>query len=121
MTPVRSVVSARAETEVRAPSISSKAVPSRVASYNDNRLLGSNRTTAQENFDASHELYRLIAELAAIRKGQPALRRGHEMKPDFGRIGKRLGHGTSTAGGFSARRRSGPDGRRCRRPPQMRR
>jgi glycosidase len=50
--------------------------PSKVASYNDNKLLGSARTTAVENFDAGHSLYRLIAELAAIRKGAPALRRG---------------------------------------------
>ncbi|WP_205478693.1 alpha-amylase family glycosyl hydrolase [Sphingomonas arenae] len=50
--------------------------PSRVASYNDNNLLGSDRTTAQENFDTNHSLYRLIAELSAIRKAQPALRRG---------------------------------------------
>ena len=50
--------------------------PSRVASYNDNVLLGSDRTTRQENFDTSHALYRLVAELSAIRKAQPALRRG---------------------------------------------
>jgi glycosidase len=50
--------------------------PSRVASYNDNRLLGSTRTTAVENFDRNHPLYKLIAELAAIRKNAPALRRG---------------------------------------------
>ncbi|WP_294173595.1 alpha-amylase family glycosyl hydrolase [uncultured Sphingomonas sp.] len=49
---------------------------SRVASYNDNDLLGSERTTAGENFDPNHPLYRLIAELAAVRKAQPALRRG---------------------------------------------
>ncbi|HVL79598.1 MAG TPA: alpha-amylase family glycosyl hydrolase [Sphingomicrobium sp.] len=50
--------------------------PSQVASYNDNDLLGTDATTAQSNFDTGHPLYRLIAELAGIRKSQPALRRG---------------------------------------------
>ena len=34
--------------------------PSRVASYNDNKLLGSKATTAQANFNAAHPLYRLV-------------------------------------------------------------
>ncbi|MFN3989419.1 MAG: alpha-amylase family glycosyl hydrolase [Erythrobacter sp.] len=52
---------------------------SRVASYNDNALIGTNATTAEANFDESHPLYRLIAELAAVRKAHPALRRGRQM------------------------------------------
>ncbi|GAB4472023.1 MAG: alpha-amylase family glycosyl hydrolase [Erythrobacter tepidarius] len=49
---------------------------SRVAAYNDNNLLGTDATTAAENFDTAHPLYRLIAELAAARRASPALRRG---------------------------------------------
>ena len=50
--------------------------PSRVASYNDNRLIGSRATTADANFDPSHPLYRLIADLAGLRARFSALRRG---------------------------------------------
>jgi glycosidase len=50
--------------------------PSRVATYNDNNLLGSSRTTTQGNFDTKHPLYRLIADLSAVRTNSPALRRG---------------------------------------------
>ncbi len=49
---------------------------SKVAVYNDNRLIGTSATTAQSNFDTAHPLYRLIGELAAARTGSPALRRG---------------------------------------------
>ncbi len=50
--------------------------PSKVAAYNDNRLVGTSATTAESNFDPTHPLYRLIAELAAARTASPALRRG---------------------------------------------
>ena len=50
--------------------------PSLTAVYNDNRLIGTNATTAQSNFDTAHPLYRLIAELAQARTASPALRRG---------------------------------------------
>jgi len=50
--------------------------PSRTAVYNDNNLLGTRATTAQSNFDPAHPLYRMIAELAAVRVREPALRRG---------------------------------------------
>lgn len=50
--------------------------PSKVAVYNDNRLLGTNATTAQANFDEAHPLYRLIADLAKLRVTHPALTRG---------------------------------------------
>jgi glycosidase len=49
---------------------------SRVAAYNDNDLLGSDATTAEDNFDIAHPLYRLIGELARARSASPALRRG---------------------------------------------
>ena len=50
--------------------------PSRVAVYNDNRLIGSSATTAQSNFGTSHPLYALVRDLAAVRKGSPTLRSG---------------------------------------------
>ncbi|MFN4038536.1 MAG: alpha-amylase family glycosyl hydrolase [Erythrobacter sp.] len=52
---------------------------SQVASYNDNALIGTDATTASANFDVRHPLYRLIGELAAVRKDHPALRRGRQV------------------------------------------
>jgi glycosidase len=49
---------------------------SQIAVYNDNKLVGSNSTTAQSNFGSAHPLYKLIAELSRIRAETPALRRG---------------------------------------------
>ena len=51
---------------------------SRVAVYNDNLLLGSDRTTAVDNYDTNHPLYRQIAQMAQIRSAHPALRRGKQ-------------------------------------------
>jgi glycosidase len=53
--------------------------PSKVASYNEEKLLGTSSTTAQSNFDPSHPLYREIAELARIRTSHPALTRGLQL------------------------------------------
>jgi glycosidase len=53
--------------------------PSRVAVYNDNRLVGSPATTAQANFDSGGVLYRAIAGMAAIRKADAALSRGDQI------------------------------------------
>lgn len=50
--------------------------PSKVAVYNDNDLIGTDATTADANFDTRHPLYRLIAELAAVRRATPALMGG---------------------------------------------
>ena len=50
--------------------------PSKVASYNDEKLLGTSATTAQSNFDPQHPLYREIAKLAHIRTSHRALTRG---------------------------------------------
>ena len=50
--------------------------PSLVAEYNDNELIGTSKTTADENFDTSHPLYKHIAQLSAIRRTYPALSRG---------------------------------------------
>ncbi len=52
---------------------------SRVASYNDNRLIGTAATTATPRFDSGHPLYRQIASLAQLRAATPALRRGRQI------------------------------------------
>jgi len=52
---------------------------SRVASYNDNRLLGTRSTTATANFDERHPLYRQIAELAKVRLANRALTHGRQV------------------------------------------
>ncbi|MEO8454629.1 MAG: alpha-amylase family glycosyl hydrolase [Sphingomicrobium sp.] len=53
--------------------------PSQVASYNEDKLLGTSATTAEANFDTSHPLYREIAELARIRTSHRALTRGLQL------------------------------------------
>ena len=53
--------------------------PSKVAIYNDNKLLGTTKTTADSNFDTAHPLYAEIARLAAVRKATPALSRGRQV------------------------------------------
>ncbi len=52
---------------------------SRVASYNDQSLLGTATTTAVANFNRQHPLYAQIAGLAKLRQEQPALRRGRQI------------------------------------------
>jgi neopullulanase len=52
---------------------------SKVAVYNDNKLLGTSKTTADANFDTDHPLYRLFATLSQVRKDTPALRRGRQL------------------------------------------
>lgn len=49
---------------------------SQVAEYNADRLIGTASTTARDNFDTGHPLYREIAKLARIRRETPALSRG---------------------------------------------
>jgi glycosidase len=49
---------------------------SKVASYNEDKLLGTSSTTAQANFNSDHPLYREISELAHIRTSHRALTRG---------------------------------------------
>jgi glycosidase len=58
--------------------------PSRVAVYNDNKLVGSDATTAQDNFNAQSPLYRTIARMAAIRASDPALRGGDQIVRNAG-------------------------------------
>jgi glycosidase len=52
---------------------------SKVAVYNDQPLLGTTATTAQDNYNPQHPLYRLIAELAAVRRSTPALTSGRTL------------------------------------------
>lgn len=52
---------------------------SKVAVYNDQPLVGSKATTAQDNYNPQHPLYRLIAELSAIRRATPALTSGRTL------------------------------------------
>ena len=49
---------------------------SRVASYNDDALVGGDGTTAQDNYGTGGPLFRTIAALAKLREGDAALRRG---------------------------------------------
>jgi glycosidase len=53
--------------------------PSKVAIYNDNQLIGTNRTTAEANFDTAHPLFREIATLSRLRRATPALTRGRQV------------------------------------------
>ncbi|MGC6399725.1 alpha-amylase family glycosyl hydrolase [Sphingomonas sp. FW199] len=59
--------------------------PSKVAVYNDNRLIGTDKTTAASNFDTGHPLFRAFARLAAIRKDSAALRRGRTLVRAYGK------------------------------------
>jgi glycosidase len=49
---------------------------SRVAVYNDNKLIGSDTTTATAHFGEDHPLFKQIAQLARLRLSHPALTRG---------------------------------------------
>ena len=53
--------------------------PSQVASYNDNRLVGSNAKGPRSAFGADGVLYGRIAELAKLRVATPALRGGRQV------------------------------------------
>jgi pullulanase-type alpha-1,6-glucosidase len=53
--------------------------PSKVASYNDDDLIGTTATTADDNFDRSHPLYRWIARVARLRADNPALADGAQI------------------------------------------
>ncbi|NOK63758.1 MAG: pullulanase-type alpha-1,6-glucosidase [Chloroflexi bacterium AL-W] len=53
--------------------------PSVVDSYNDNDLIGTDATTADDNFDATHPIYQTIGELSAVFGEHTALRRGAQI------------------------------------------
>ena len=57
---------------------------SRVATYNDQPLIGTSRTTAVANFQPSHPLYMAISDLARLRSSTPALRRGRQVTRSAG-------------------------------------
>ncbi|QZD94853.1 alpha-amylase family glycosyl hydrolase [Qipengyuania gelatinilytica] len=75
--------------------------PSLTDSYNDNLLIGTDATTAEENFDTGHPLYELIAEFAHLRRSHPALARGRQQVRHYGQ----------EAGIFAASRFDPEDGR----------
>jgi glycosidase len=61
---------------------------SQVASYNSERLLGTGGSTAHDNFNPDHPLYRSIARLAALRQAHAALRSGvQRVRSDAPRAG----------------------------------
>jgi neopullulanase len=57
---------------------------SKVASYNDNVLIGTQATTAQPNFDRNHPIFKELADLARLRSEHVALRRGAQRIRHFG-------------------------------------
>ncbi|MCE7983451.1 MAG: pullulanase-type alpha-1,6-glucosidase [Caldilinea sp. CFX5] len=54
-------------------------MPSQVASYNDDDLIGTTATTADANFDQSHPLYLAFQSYAKLRKAHPALVNGAQI------------------------------------------
>ena len=50
--------------------------PSKVDTYNDNNLLGTNSTTAEDNFNLEHPVYKAIRHFAQLRMNHKALRSG---------------------------------------------
>lgn len=53
-------------------------MPSQVDSYNDDNLLGTDKTTADDNFDQSHPFYNAFADYASIYFGHEVLRHGKQ-------------------------------------------
>jgi len=52
--------------------------PSLAQVFNDNDLIGTDSTTADNNFDTRHPMYLYLKELGAIYRQHPALRRGDQ-------------------------------------------
>ena len=52
---------------------------SQVASYNDNRLVGTRATTATDSFRTEGPLYKAIAQMAAVRASHATLRSGRQV------------------------------------------
>ena len=55
-------------------------MPSQVASYNDDKLIGTTATTAADNFDPTHPLYQTFTKYAALRAANKALRTGAQIQ-----------------------------------------
>ncbi|GAB2994591.1 alpha-amylase family glycosyl hydrolase [Psychrosphaera aestuarii] len=51
-------------------------MPSLTPDYNDNNLYGTDKTTADDNFDVSHPIYKKLAEYAEVYHGHEVLRKG---------------------------------------------
>lgn len=54
-------------------------MPSNVDSYNDNDLLGTDKTTAEDNFDPSHPLYGALSLFSSVKKSHPTLSTGTQI------------------------------------------
>ncbi len=54
-------------------------LPSQVVSYNDNDLIGTSATTADDNLDPTHPLYQTLADYATVLNNHLALRRGAQI------------------------------------------
>jgi hypothetical protein len=53
-------------------------MPFLVASYNEDNVLATSKTTADDNFEPSHLFYQLFAEYSHIYHSYPALRHGKQ-------------------------------------------
>jgi len=53
-------------------------MPSLVTSYNDDRLIGTTKTTADDNFDLNHPIYKSLAQFSALYQANKALRYGKQ-------------------------------------------
>lgn len=53
-------------------------MPSEVANYNNDKLIGSQASTADDNFDPSHPLYQSLARFASVYHSHPVLRSGKQ-------------------------------------------
>jgi|GEM_PF-52753 len=53
--------------------------PSQVPEYNDDDLIGTDATTADDNFDPTHPIYLALADYAALYQAHPALRYGAQI------------------------------------------
>ena len=53
--------------------------PSQVPEYNDDDLIGTDATTADDNFDPTHPIYQALSDYAAVYQAHPALRRGAQI------------------------------------------
>ncbi|MGS2719817.1 pullulanase-type alpha-1,6-glucosidase [Paraglaciecola aestuariivivens] len=51
---------------------------SQVASYNDNQLIGTNATTAEDNFDKKHPIYQHLSDLNKVYKKSQVLTQGKQ-------------------------------------------
>ncbi|MCP3976215.1 MAG: pullulanase-type alpha-1,6-glucosidase, partial [bacterium] len=54
-------------------------MPSVVGSYNDDDLIGTAATTADDNFDDTHPLYQTLADFGALLTAHPALTQGAQL------------------------------------------